>query len=274
MPNIGSIHPYVVHVVIGFLIAGVLFRLASTTGKWAWTNQAAAALLIVGTLASVVAVRSGLDAHGPAERIPGARAVVVEHEEWGERTRNLFLVIAALEVAALAIVSRQRAIRLASAALGLAGLFAVYETGEHGGELVYSHAGGVGLRTGADEDVGRLLLAGLYHQAMQDRREKRADAAARLFDEMRRRWPGDAEVLVLAADSRLRDAGDAAGALAFVDSVQGTVQDPRLQRSLAMTRVYSFLALDQRDSARAIVERLANENPAIARYKTLLDSLR
>lgn len=274
MPNIGSIHPYVVHFVIGFLVAGVIFRLISITGRWAWTNQAAAALLIAGALGSAVAVRSGDDAHGPAERVPGSRPVVVEHEEWGERTRNLFLLIAALEVVALVAVSRQRAIRFGTAALGALGLFFVYETGEHGGELVYSHAGGVGLRTGAPEDVNRLLLAGLYHQAMQDRRENRAPDAARLFDEMRRRWPADAEVLALAADSRLRDAGDATGALAFADSIQASVADPRIQRNLALTRAYAHLALGQRDSAVAIVERLATENPTNVRYQTLLDSLR
>lgn len=274
MPNIGSIHPYVVHLVIGFLIAGVLFRLVSVTGKWPWMNQAAAALLIVGALASIVAVRSGTDAHGPAERIPGARPVVVEHEEWGERTRNLFLLIAALEVAALALASRQRAIRLGTAALGAAGLFAIYETGEHGGELVYSHAGGVGLRTGDPQDVNRLLLAGLYHQAMQDRREQRREDAARLFEEMRRRWPTDPEVLVLAAESRLRDAGDPAGMLALADSIWPSLEDARLQRSLQLTRVYALLGVAQRDSARAIVQLLATEFPENPRYKALLDSLR
>jgi len=274
MPNIGYMHPYVVHIVVGFVIAGCVLRIVSLTGKWSWMNQAAATALILGAVASVVAVRSGTDAHGPAERVPGARAAVIEHEEWGDRARNLFLLIAAVEVVGLALPSRRRWINVASAALGAAGLFVIFETAEHGGHLVYSYAGGVGLRTGEPEDVGNLLRAGLYHQAMLDRREHRGDAAARLFAEMKQRWPAEEEVQVLAADSRLRDQNDPTGALADVSALIGTVQDPRLKRNATLIRAYAFLGLGQKDSARAVVERLAAENPANARYKALADSLR
>ena len=274
MPNIGYMHPYVVHIVVGFIIAGCVLRIISLAGKWNWMNQAASTALILGAIASVVAVRSGTDAHGPAERVPGAREAVIEHEEWGERARNLFLLIAAVEVVGLAVPSRRRWFNVASAALGAAGLFVIYETAEHGGDLVYSHAGGVGLRTGEPEDVGNLLRAGLYHQAMLDRREHRGDAAARLFAEMKQRWPADEEVQVLAADSRLRDANDAAGALADVDAILGSLQDARIKRNGTLVRAYSFLALGQKDSALAVVERLAAENPASVRYRALADSLK
>lgn len=274
MPNIGSMHPYVVHIVIGFVIAGCVLRILSVTGKWSWMNQAAATALILGGIASAVAWRSGVDAHGPAERVPGARNAVIEHEEWGERSRNLFLLIAGVEVLGLALASRRRVIHLASAALGVAGLFVIFETAEHGGELTYSYAGGVGLRTGEPEDVGRLLRAGLYHQAMLDRREHRGADAARLFDEMRSRWPQDAEVQVLAADSRLRDGADAAGALTAIDAVLPSLEDPRLKRNGAVVRVYALLALGQIDSAKSLAERLATENPTVPRYRTLADSIR
>lgn len=274
MPNIGSMHPYVVHIVIGFVIAGCVLRILSLCGKWSWMNHAAATALILGGIAAAVAWRSGVDAHGPAERVPGARQAVIEHEEWGERARNLFLLIAGVEVLGLALASRRRVIHFASAALGVAGLFVIYETAEHGGELTYSYAGGVGVRTGAPEDVGRLLRAGLYHQAMLDRREQRGPEAARLFDEMRSRWPDDAEVQVLAADSRLRDAGDPAGALAAVDGLLPALQDPRLKRNATLVRVYAFLGLGLKDSALAVVERLAAENPTIPRLRTLADSLK
>jgi uncharacterized membrane protein len=274
MPNIGYVHPYVVHIVVGFVIAGCVLRILSLTGKWNWMNQAAATALILGAIAAWVAWRSGLDAHGPAERVPGARTAVMEHEEWGERTRNLFLLIAGVEVLGLAVASRRRWFHMASAALGVAGLFTIYETAEHGGELVYAYAGGVGLRSGETEDVGRLLRAGLYHQAMLDRRESRGDAAARLFAEMKQRWPNDAEVRMLAAESRLRDAGDAGGALMEIDALLADVQDARIKRNATLVRAYAFLALGQKDSARAVVERLASENPANARYRALLDSLK
>jgi len=274
MPNIGFMHPYVVHIVVGFVIAGCVLRIISLAGKWNWMNQAAATALILGAVAGYVAHRSGTDAHGPAERVPGAREAVMEHEEWGERSRNLFLLIAGVEVLGLAFASRRRVIHMASAALGVVGLFVIYETAEHGGDLVYSYAGGVGIRTGEPEDVGRLLRAGLYHQAMLDRREHRAEAAGRLFAEMKQRWPEDQEVQVMAVESRLRDANDAAGALTEIDALLSGLSDPRLKRNATLLRAYAFLALGQKDSARAIVGKLASENPANARYRTLADSIK
>jgi uncharacterized membrane protein len=274
IPNISFMHPYVVHIVVGFVIAGCVLRIISLTGKWNWMNQAASTALILGGIASFVAWRSGVDAHGPAERVPGARAAVIEHEEWGERSRNLFLLIAAVEVVGLALPSRRRWFTVASAALGVVGLPVIYETAEHGGDLVYTYAGGVGLRTGEPEDVGNLLRAGLYHQAMLDRREHRGDAAGRLFAEMKQRWPADEEVQVLAADSRLRDLNDPTSALADIDAVLGSIQDPRIKRNATLIRAYAFLGLGQKDSARAVVERLAAENPANTRYRALADSLK
>jgi uncharacterized membrane protein len=272
MPNIGSLHPYVVHVVIGFLIAGVLLRIASAITKWKWTSPAAVVLLIAGGLASVVAVRSGTDAHGPAERVPGARDAVIEHEEWGKRTRNLFLAIGGLELLALAWPSRRQLVQYGTAALGAVGLYFVVETGEHGGELVYEYAGGVGLRTGDPEDVRRLLLAGLYHQSVQDRREGRATDAATLIDEMARRWPDDPEVRILRIESVLRDRRDPQGALALIDSTPSP-NNPRLQRNLTLMKANAHIAAGNVDSARAILTRLVSENPTNQRYKSLLDSI-
>src|SRR5207245_9429009 len=105
---------------------------------------------------------------------------------WVERTRNLLLAVSALEVAALIPAARRwrKGVHLASAVVGLAGAFSLYEAGEHGGELVYAYAGGVGIRSGNPDDVDRLLVAGLYHQAMLDRKAGRAAEAAALIRQL------------------------------------------------------------------------------------------
>lgn len=275
MPNLGVFHPQVVHFVIALLCVGVLFRLLSLLNRWSWMNQAATALIVLGAAASVVAVKTGDDAHGPAERVPGARNAVVEHEEWGERTRNAFLAIAALELLGLAIAEpRRRALRYVTAALGAAGLFAVYEVGEHGGELVYSYAGGVGIRTGQPEDVNRLLLAGLYHQAMLDRREGRGAAAGLLFDQMAARYPDDASAQLLAGESLLRDRHDPAAARAFVEGIRVAEGDDRTRRSVATLKADILIAAGHPDSARTILEALLAEVPTNARLRAKLDSLK
>ena len=129
--SLAALHPQIVHFVIALLCAGVLFRWASLTGRAAFTGPAAAALLLAGTCGAVLAVKSGTDAHGPVERVPGARAAVVEHEEWGNRTRNIFLVVAVLEIAALVPAARRwrKGTHVASALVGLAGAAALYEAG-------------------------------------------------------------------------------------------------------------------------------------------------
>src|SRR5262245_32954342 len=101
MPDLGVFHPQVVHFVVALLIVGVIARVASLLplgGRLAFLGPMAALLVVLGTGAAFVAVQSGKDAHGPAERVPGARVAVEEHEEWGIRVRNAFVFVALFEL--------------------------------------------------------------------------------------------------------------------------------------------------------------------------------
>jgi uncharacterized membrane protein len=48
MPDIGPLHPIVVHFAIGLLVAGVALRWLSLTGRVRFAGPAAALLLLVG----------------------------------------------------------------------------------------------------------------------------------------------------------------------------------------------------------------------------------
>jgi len=263
MPDIGVYHPQVVHFVIALLLVGVALRIVSLSGRLTWSSPAAALLLLVGTVASVVAVRSGDDAHGPAERVPGARDAVVEHEEWGERTRNVFLGIAALELVALAGAGRRwrRGVHAASALIGLYGAYALYETGEHGGELVYNYAGGVGIRSGERADLNRLLTAGLYHNLQQDRRDGRFVDAARLVDELASRNPGDPAMELMVVESMILDRNDPARARALLAAMVPPESDSRLQARHGILLADAYEALGLADSARSSLETLKTRIP-------------
>jgi uncharacterized membrane protein len=223
MPNIAIFHPQIVHFVIALLIVGVIFRVISLTGRFKFTDHAATTLILIGTVAAWFAVKSGDQAHGPAERIPGAREAVENHEQWGERTRNLFILVSVLEIATLALRASGRkrvatGTAIASAVIGLGGIFFLYETGEHGGQIVYEFAGGAGTRSGDPKHVENVLVAGLYHQTSLALREKRADEANRLLRELALRRPGDRGVRILQADAHVMN-GHKDSALMILDQL-------------------------------------------------------
>lgn len=273
--SIGSFHPQVVHFAIALLIIGVVFRLLSLTGRLAFTGPAASVLLLLGTASAVAAVQTGTAAHGPVERVPGSRDAVVEHEDWGIRARNVFLAVAALEILALVLARRGKArpVHLLSGVVGIAGLFCLFEASEHGGELVYSYAGGVGIRSGEPEDVGRLLLAGLYHQAQLDRKAGRSAEASRLVEEMARRFPDDLEVQMLAAESLLLDAIDAEGALAALDRLSVPEDNRRLVLRHGVLRADALHGAGRADEARRVLEDLLARYPDSRTVKEKLSSL-
>jgi uncharacterized membrane protein len=264
MPDIGVFHPQLVHFVVALGMIGVVLRLISLTGRLVWTGPAATAMLVIAALASVAAAQSGHEAHGVAERIPGVREAVEEHEELGETTRNWFLVVGALELVALALRKRTglvRGVLIASGVAGIVACYFLYEAGEHGGRLVYSFAGGVGTRSGDPEDVHRLLIAGLYNQAEAMRKAGRSEEAARLTDELVRQIPDDPNVGFIAVESRLRDRHDAQGALAALDAMPQPADNPRMIMRTGMLRSEILVATGQTDSARAVLTALQQRFP-------------
>jgi len=279
MPNLAYFHPQIVHFVVVLLIVGVLMRIVSLTGRLRFSDHAALAALLFGTIAAVLAVRSGTDAHGPVERIPGTRGMVTEHEEDGIRTRNIFLGVLALEVVAVALrrnakgAQYVRWMHVASAAVGVVGAVMVYETSDLGGELVYNYAGGPGLRSGDPKDVERLLIAGLYNQSRLDRRAGRLDESAALVDEMAKRSPGDTTIQFLRVESLLLDRKDYPRALAAVDSIVVAPTDARLRPRQATLKADILLAMGKPDSARAALDQAIAALPQNARLKAKRDSI-
>lgn len=270
MPNIGYFHPQIVHFVIVLLFVGVGARWLAIWGRWPWMAPAATTLLLSGTLAAVLAVTSGDQAHGPAERVPGARDAVVEHEDWGKRARNIFLAVAALEVAALALGRRPKARKwalVASGVIGLGGSFALFEASEHGGDLVYAYAGGVGVRQG-DSAVTRLLVAGLYHQAVQDRAAGRHEEAARLTAELARRMPDDVNVKFLAAESLIEDGKDGEAALVALAQIPDT---GRFTVRHGVLTAGALRLAGQPDSARVLLQHLKERYPNNRAVQAALD---
>lgn len=279
IPTLAQLHPQVVHFAIALLLLGVLFRLISLTGRLKFTNHAAATLLILGTIATLVSVKSGDAAHGPVERIPGVRSAVVEHEEAAEYTEDIFFAVLLFELAALGMavpLRTQKLVKfahLASAVVGIWGATTLYRTAELGGQLVYNYAGGPGLRSGDDAHITRLLMAGLHSQAQADRRANKPADAARLIDEMALRFPDDTTVKFLHVESMLKDRNDPAAAQTALNAISLGAEDARNGPRKANLGADIWMAMSQPDSAKAVLDAAIAAFPQNTRLKARRDSL-
>ena len=280
MPNLAPFHPQIVHFVVGLLFVGVAFRLVSLTPWFKFTNYGATTLLLIGAVATWLAVKSGTAAHGPVERIPGARALVQEHEEQGETTRNIFLGVALIEIVGWAFSRRDQYGRYAfwaravSGIVGVVGCVMLYEAAEHGGRLVYSYGGGPGLRTGDPADVERTYIAAAYNQAQLDRKTGKAAEAAAVISDLSRRLPESNDMKLLQAESQLRDTKNSSAAMTTLDAVQVAPNDRSMTSRKTQLKADIYLAMGQKDSARALLQQLLTANPQNARLKAKLDSIR
>src|SRR5213083_714811 len=265
MPNIGAYHPIIVHFAIALLVLGVISRWASLTGRAPFTGPAAATCLLLGAAAALLAVHSGTDAHGPVERIPGFRQAVMDHEDAGHWARNVFLVVALLEIGAL--FAKRRSVHIArvalwgSAVVGVFGFAAILKAADRGGDLVYAYAGGVGIRSGDTADVNRLYLAGLYQAAQQARAQHDSAHAAELFVQLERQFPNDTTVRLLAIESLVRDRHDSRTALAALARFSIRADDRRLQLRVGILKADAYVVAGKPDSARAVLEQLGTAFP-------------
>lgn len=280
MPDIGPFHPKVVHFVVACLYVGLPAYWLGFLKRPTFFRPMATLLLIIGTGASVVAVRSGRDAHDLAERIPGVRPEVMKHEDLGILTRNIFAGILLVELIAVGVAWRagkagssvlsveagdtgaagastmrfaSTALRAVVAVAWTVGAFQLYETAEHGGEIVYRYAGGVGYRRGVDADVGNLLTAGLFGEAQIDRQAGRHDDAARLVEELVRRHPDDMDIQLVGVESLLLDREDGRTALERLAALH-LPDDPRTQVRRQMYAFDAYMLLDMPDSARVALD--------------------
>jgi uncharacterized membrane protein len=262
MLDIGVFHPQITEFAVALLISGVVARWISLTGKLPFTRPGAAMLLLLGTLAAVLAVRSGTQAHELAERVPGIGGAVNVHEDAGHWVQDVFLGVAAIELIALALVNRpvwRRWAEVASAVAGLAGAAAVYRAADLGGDLVFNYAGGVGIRSGDTTDVGHLLTAGLYEEAVVARQAHRSGEADSLMTFLNRLHPNDPFVQMAYAQSLMLDRKDPKAALAVLDGIRMPDSLGFMKARLAFQKVDAFAAAGMNDSARATLTALGRQ---------------
>jgi TolA-binding protein len=162
---------------------------------------------------------------------------------------------------------------MASTAIGVLGLGVLYEAGEHGGEIVYGYAGGVGTHSGNPEDVGHLLRAGLYQQALADRKAGKAAGAAALLDFAVQRFPSDVEVQLARAESILVDRKDPSAALTTLRAITPPADANFIRIRHGLLTADALEAAGQTDGAIATLQQLNTSVPN-RRVQQRLDALK
>jgi predicted Zn-dependent protease len=146
--------------------------------------------------------------------------------------------------------------------VGLAAVGVLYRAGEAGGDLVYSYAGGVGIRSGDPADVNRLLIAAAHHQAALDRQAGKMSDAAQLMDLVAARFPDQLELQLAQVDSVLNDRKSPQGALTRLDGIRVPTDDVRMRVRAGLLRANALAAAGDMNAAKQVLETLKAEFPA------------
>ena len=149
LPN--PLHPAIVHFPIALILIGALLAVAAMLIRRWQLPWLATVFLVMGALGAYGAARTGgQQAEMVGEISEPAERILDQHQEWGERTRNIAIAAAILALISASLArfpKTARGLGVAAAMVAGAAAYSVAETGHYGGLLVYKH--GVGINTAA-----------------------------------------------------------------------------------------------------------------------------
>lgn len=140
-----NVHPMIVHFPIALLFVGVLIDLIGLAFRErAFWRGAALIFYVGGALGALAAFLTG-DAAADSVFLPTeANALLTEHADLGKYTLWLFGAYALARTAAYVTkMDTRMPVRLGLTAVAAAGLILVWQTGEHGSQMVYRYGVGV-----------------------------------------------------------------------------------------------------------------------------------
>lgn len=143
-----NIHPILVHFPIAILSIAILFDFISLffdrDNTW-WTQKATAFLYGIGAVAAIIVYYTGTVAADSVMLPAEAQSVLSEHANMAWYTIWFYGIYAVARIAAVSMVDQhyQRKIHIGFFLVSLVGMFLLYETGDHGAEMVFKHGVGV-----------------------------------------------------------------------------------------------------------------------------------
>ncbi len=151
MEFLAKIHPEVIHFPIAFLLGYALFEILGIVLKKEFLSKTAHLFLFLGVLGLIAAVLTGNQAKDIAHKLSTdgvsiSFKAINEHEDYANITLWFFAALLILRTMAVIKKKFVSAIKYSFIILSIIGAFLIYETGEHGGALVYKHGIGTDLK--------------------------------------------------------------------------------------------------------------------------------
>ena len=151
MDFLGSLHPKIIHFPIALFIIYTLLEIVGLIVKKEIFTKSAYIILILGILGAFAAVLTGNQAEEMWKNWTNvSKLLVEEHETYATITLWYFFGLTILRTMFVINVEikkkfNQHVMKMKAAfvVLALIGCYFVYETGEHGGKLVYQHGVGI-----------------------------------------------------------------------------------------------------------------------------------
>ena len=149
-----NVHPLMVHFPIGLLTAAAAVDLVSLFMRQRpAVRDAATWLYVAGAAVAMVTYFSGHRAADAMLLPVPISALVNAHADWAFRTTWFFAFFASLRLAVSYMLQPKLPILTGSFLVALVGVGMLFETVEHGGQLVFEH--GLGVRAIAPDDVAQ-----------------------------------------------------------------------------------------------------------------------
>ncbi len=151
MDFLAGLHPKIVHFPIALLSAYTLFEILGIVLKNEFLSKVAHLFLFLGVLGTLAAVLTGNQAEEVAEALKKQGVVIQlqaisEHSDYANYTVWFFSTLLVYRTFLVLKKKFQGTIKYLFIVLALAGFFLVFETGEHGGKLVYKYGIGTDLK--------------------------------------------------------------------------------------------------------------------------------
>jgi uncharacterized membrane protein len=141
-----NIHPIIVHFPIAIILLAVLMDLLNffLPDKW-WDDLKSTILYSIGAVSAIAAYYTGTLAADSVFLPSEAQSVLNEHADWALWTVWFFGIYALLRILLHWYQKMdQKMIRIGLFVIALPGVFFLYETGDHGAEMVFGYGTGTG----------------------------------------------------------------------------------------------------------------------------------